>query len=75
MKRAKNAEKNQESKVTTSEDRKKHEEAKNAVSCSVCMQGFPRTVRQPELEQHIDSKHAKVAKGKPLTDFFPTWSA
>lgn len=60
-------------KVTTAEDRKKHEQAKNAHQCTVCLYGFPRTVKQPELQQHIDNKHAKA--GKTLADCFPTFSA
>ena len=59
-------------KVTTAEDRKKHEEAKNAYQCTVCMSGFPRTVKQPELQQHIDNKHGKA--GKSLTDCFPNFT-
>ncbi|KEG07761.1 hypothetical protein DQ04_08891040 [Trypanosoma grayi] len=56
----------------TAEDRKKHEESKNAVQCVLCFQGFPRTVRRPELEQHLESRHAKA--GKSLEELFPAFS-
>lgn len=61
-----------EKKVTTAEDRKKHEESKNAHQCTICLAGFPRTVKQPELQQHVDNKHAKA--GKTLTEIFPTFT-
>ncbi|KAG5488381.1 uncharacterized protein JKF63_07976 [Porcisia hertigi] len=52
----------------TSEDLKKHEQSKNAIQCKVCFQGFPRTVRRPELDQHFE-KHVKT--GKPFHEIFP----
>ena len=52
----------------TSEDIKKHEQSKNAVQCKVCLQGFPRTVRRAELEQHYE-KHTKT--GKTFAEVFP----
>ena len=74
MSRAKNAAKAQaEGKKSDSETRKKHEAAKNAHQCTVCMAGFPRTVKEPELQQHLDNKHAKA--GKSLKELFPTFSA
>ncbi len=69
----KNAKADGAGKVTTSEDRKKHEEAKNAHQCTICLSGFPRTVKQPELQQHLDNKHAKA--GKTLAEAFPTFTA
>ncbi|TPP46629.1 Zinc-binding family protein [Leishmania donovani] len=55
----------------TSEDMKKHEQSKNAIQCKVCLQGFPRTVRRPELEQHFE-KHAKI--GKCFEEVFPDFT-
>ncbi|CAG9570021.1 hypothetical protein LMJF_10_0450 [Leishmania major strain Friedlin] len=55
----------------TSEDMKKHEQSKNAIQCKVCLQGFPRTVRRPELEQHFE-KHAKI--GKCFAEVFPDFT-
>lgn len=52
----------------SAEDLKKHEQSKNAIQCKVCFQGFPRTVRQAELNQHYE-KHAKV--GKSFAEVFP----
>lgn len=57
-------------KATTAEDRKKLDQYKNSIQCTVCMQGFPYTVRQPELEQHAE-KHSKL--GKSLQELFPTF--
>ncbi|CAD2222943.1 Zinc-binding, putative [Angomonas deanei] len=54
-----------------SEDLKKHEQSKNAVQCTVCFQGFPRTVRRPELEQHMQ-KHDK--SGKTFEELYPAFS-
>lgn len=69
MKRDKNAAKAAGAgKQTTAEDRKKHEQAKNSHQCTVCMQGFPRTVRKPELMQHVE-KHEKLKK--TLAECFP----
>ncbi|ESL11957.1 hypothetical protein TRSC58_00284 [Trypanosoma rangeli SC58] len=55
----------------SAEDRKKHEESKAAVQCTVCLQGFPRTVRLPELQQHLESRHAKA--NKSLQELFPAF--
>ncbi|CBZ24357.1 hypothetical protein, unknown function [Leishmania mexicana MHOM/GT/2001/U1103] len=55
----------------TSDDMKKHEQSKNAIQCKVCLQGFPRTVRRPELEQHFE-KHSKV--GKFFEEVFPDFT-
>ena len=60
-------------KTTTAEDRKNHEQAKNAHQCTICLAGFPRTVKQAELQQHIDNKHAKA--GKTMAEIFPTFTA
>ena len=60
-------------KASTTETRKNHEVAKNAHQCTICMAGFPRTVKAPELQQHIDNKHSKA--GKDLKACFPTFSA
>ncbi len=60
-------------KTTTAEDRKKHEDAKNAFQCQICLSGFPRTVKQAELQQHLDNKHAKA--GKTIAEAFPGFSA
>ena len=60
-------------KATTSDDRKKHEESKNALQCSVCMQGFPKTVRLAELQQHVEARHSKA--GKTVADLFPSFVA
>mmetsp|Transcript_70319 Transcript_70319/g.81957 ORF Transcript_70319/g.81957 Transcript_70319/m.81957 type:complete len:84 (-) Transcript_70319:122-373(-) len=57
-------------KATTAEDRKKLEQYKNSMQCTVCLQGFPNTVRLPELEQHAE-KHAKL--GKTIADLFPNF--
>ena len=56
-------------KATTNEDRKKHEASRNAVQCTICMTGFSRTVKQPELQQHFDNKHSK--SGKTFAEAFP----
>jgi hypothetical protein len=61
-----------EGKSSTAETRKQHEIAKNAHQCTICMAGFPRTVKQPELQQHIDAKHPKA--GKTVTDCFTTFT-
>lgn len=58
-------------KPTTAEDRKKLDQYKNSIQCTVCMQGFPYTVRQAELEQHVE-KHAKLKK--TLQELFPTFT-
>ena len=58
-------------KATTSEDRKKLDQYKNSIQCTICMQGFPYTVRQAELEQHAE-KHAKAKK--TLQELFPTFT-
>lgn len=55
----------------SAEDQKKHEQSKNAIQCKVCLQGFPRTVRRPELEQHYE-KHAKA--GKSFEEIFPEFT-
>ena len=59
MKRAKNAEKNAGGTATTAEDRKKQQAANAAHTCNVCMQAFPSTVRQPELEQHLEDVQSR----------------
>ncbi|KAH9584038.1 At2g23090-like protein [Trypanosoma melophagium] len=56
----------------TAEDRKKHEAAKNAIQCVLCFQGFPRTVRRAELEQHVESRHAKA--NKTVEELFPNFT-
>ncbi|EPY35728.1 hypothetical protein STCU_00946 [Strigomonas culicis] len=56
----------------TADDLKKHEESKNAVQCTICLQGFPRTVREAELQHHMESKHAKA--GKTLIEIFPAFT-
>lgn len=55
-------------KATTAEDRKKLEKYKNSVQCTVCMQGFPYTVRRAELDQHAE-KHEKLKKS--FEELFP----
>jgi hypothetical protein len=65
---AKDAAKGQASKA---EDRKKLEQYKNSIQCTVCMQGFPYTVRRPELEQHVEAKHPKL--NKTVEDLFPNF--
>ena len=62
-----------EGKKSTAEDRKKQQEAFNAYQCTICMTGFPRTVKQPELQQHLENKHSKL--GKTLAEAFPTFQA
>ena len=57
--------------ASSAESRKVQATANNAISCKICMSGFPKTVRQPELEQHIESKHAKAKK--TMADCFPTF--
>jgi hypothetical protein len=49
--------------------RKAQEDANNAIQCKVCMMTFMKTVRKTELEQHLDSKHAKLKK--TLAEAFP----
>lgn len=61
-----------EGKASSAEDRKKHEQSKNAIQCNVCMQGFPATVRAAELQQHLDARHAKLAK--TIADAFPNFT-
>eukprot|EP01010_Urceolus_cornutus_P001906 NODE_2484_length_530_cov_630.987526_g1974_i0.p1 GENE.NODE_2484_length_530_cov_630.987526_g1974_i0~~NODE_2484_length_530_cov_630.987526_g1974_i0.p1 ORF type:complete len:79 (+),score=6.49 NODE_2484_length_530_cov_630.987526_g1974_i0:87-323(+) len=39
------------------------------VQCSICKQAFLCTVREPEVRQHVDSKHSK----NKFEDCFPTW--
>lgn len=56
--------------VTSAEDRKKQQAAATAHICTVCMQSFSNTVRQPELQQHTD-KHSKL--NKTLADCFPNF--
>ncbi|CAJ1006230.1 putative 4F5 protein family/Zinc-binding [Leishmania naiffi] len=56
----------------TSEEMKKHEQSKNAIQCTVCLQGFPRTVRRPELDQHVE-RHTKT--GKSFEEIFPQFTA
>lgn len=56
-------------KATTAEDRKKQVLANNAIPCSICLQGFPASVKEPELQSHIDGKHPK--SGKTLAETFP----
>lgn len=74
MQRARNlAKADAAGKATTAEDRKKQEKANNAISCSICLQGFLASVRQPELQQHIESKHAKC--GKTVAEVFPKFQA
>ncbi|PBJ68483.1 hypothetical protein BCY84_21460 [Trypanosoma cruzi cruzi] len=55
----------------TAEDRKKHEQSKTVVQCTLCLQGFPRTVRRPELEQHLESRHLKA--NKTFQELFPAF--
>ena len=57
--------------TTSAEDRKKFEASKNAVQCNVCLQGFPCSVRPPELQQHLDSRHGKL--NKTIADCFPNY--
>jgi hypothetical protein len=74
MSRAKNqAKADAAGKASTTETRKNHEVAKNAYQCTICMAGFPRTVKAPELQQHIDNKHSKA--GKVITECFPGFVA
>ena len=56
---------------TTAEDRKKQQAAATAYKCTNCMQTFSSTVRQSELEGHIE-KHSKLKLS--LTDCFPNWT-
>jgi hypothetical protein len=53
----------------TAEDRKKMEAAKVALQCKICLQGFMKTAKKPELEAHMESKHAKA--GKSFAEAFP----
>lgn len=71
MKRARNAAEANKAGPSTAEDRKKQEASRNAVQCNICLTGFPRTVGAVELQQHLDSKHAKA--GKTIADAFPDW--
>jgi len=59
-------------KATTAEDRKKHEAAKNALQCTICLAGFPRTAKKPELQQHVENKHPK--SGKSVEEAFPGYT-
>ena len=59
-------------KATSSEDRKKHEATKAAIQCTVCLQGFMSTAREPELQQHLESKHAKMKL--TLAQAFPAFT-
>ena len=60
-------------KVTTAEDRKKLEQVNNAFNCSNCLQGFRSYVKLEELQDHINSKHAKL--GKTVAELFPDFVA
>lgn len=55
----------------TADDLKKHEQSKNAVQCTICLQGFPRTARRLELETHLENRHAKA--GKTFEMAFPAF--
>lgn len=72
MQRARKAAEANKAGPSTAEDRKKHEQSRNAVQCTVCMTGFPKTVQQAELQQHLDQKHSKL--GKTLAEAFPNWA-
>lgn len=61
-----------EGKASSAEDRKKHEQSKAQIQCNICMQGFPSTVRAPELQQHLDARHEKLKKTIP--EVFPTFT-
>ena len=55
--------------ASSAESRKVQATANAAIMCKICMSTFPKTVRKPELEQHIESKHAKAKK--TMEDCFP----
>ena len=59
-------------KASSSEDRKKHEATKTQIQCTICLQGFMGTAREPELQQHLDSKHPKA--GATLATAFPAFT-
>lgn len=72
MKRARNAAEANKAGPSSAEDRKKQEASKNAIQCTICLTGFPRTVGEPELQQHFDAKHAKA--GKTMKEAFPDYT-
>ena len=56
----------------STEDVKKQVAANNVVQCNICLIGFPRTVKQVELQQHLDNKHAKA--GKTVAEVYPAFT-
>ena len=43
--------------------------AAQAQLCNICKQGFHVTAKRPQLEEHVNSKHGKMA----FKDCFPTF--
>ena len=69
--RARNAADANKAGPSTAEDRKKQAADRTAIVCANCMTNFPRTVQAAELQQHVDSKHAKL--GKTVAELFPAF--
>ena len=59
--------------ASSSEDRKKHAAGLVALQCNICMQGFPATTREAELNQHLEARHAKLKK--TIAEVFPAFVA
>lgn len=70
--RARKAKENEKSGPSSAEDRKKQEAANFAIQCDICKTGFSKTVKQLELQQHLDAKHPKTDKS--FSDVFPNWA-
>jgi len=60
MKRERNAKK-QDSKNKGSNSQLKVNETAQNVMCKVCRQTFMKTVKTPELQKHVETKHAQKA--------------
>jgi hypothetical protein len=58
---------------SSTEDRKKHAAGLVALQCNICMQGFPATTREAELNQHLEARHAKLKK--TIAEVFPNFVA
>lgn len=59
-------------KVHTTEDRRKHEAAQNAIQCTVCLAGFGATVGLKELQTHMENRHPKAPK--TFQEMFPKYT-
>ena len=68
-KRAKNLAAAAGNKASSPEERKKHEASLVALQCNICLQGFPSTAREAELNQHLEARHAKLKK--TIAEVFP----